>query len=366
MKDSYDKYDTIIGLEVHVQLNTCSKIFCSDVNEFDSEPNTNISAISLGHPGTLPKLNKAVINSAIKLGLATNCEITRFNHFDRKNYFYVDLPKGYQITQDKNPICKFGFVVIHDNNNHSKKIGINRIHMEEDAGKSIHDSHPESTLVNLNRAGVPLLEIVTDPVIVSADEAYNFLVEIRKLVRYIDICDGNMEEGSMRCDANISVKLRGASILGTRVEVKNMNSMRNVQRAIQHEEKRQIDLIESGGKIIQETRSYDALNDTTFLLRSKEMANDYRYFPEPDIQPYLITTIQITDLKSSLPTLPIEFYEKYTIQYNLSHYDASFLTESKEIAFYYEQLAKHISNKKVGVNWLMGLNNVGVAYLVSQ
>src|SRR5688572_18022130 len=255
-----EKYVVVVGLEVHAQLLTNSKIYNSDSTAFGSAPNTNVSVITLGHPGTLPKLNKKVLEYAIKMGLACECEISRFNIFDRKNYFYPDLPKGYQITQDRTPICKGGYITINTKTGESS-VKLNRIHLEEDAGKSIHFPHEKDTLVDLNRAGVPLIEIVTEPCLRSSDEAYALLTAIRKLVRYLDICDGNMEEGSLRCDANVSVMLKGAKVYGKKVEVKNMNSIRNVQRAIDHEIERQIELIEAGNTISSETRLFDASNE---------------------------------------------------------------------------------------------------------
>ena len=294
------KYEAVIGLEVHAQMLTKSKAYSNDVNEFGAHPNNNISAITLGHPGTLPKMNKKTIEFAIKLGLALGCDIARDQYFARKNYFYPDLPKGYQITQDKTPICTGGEVHIKLEEGTEKTIGITRIHREEDAGKSIHDVDIYDTLVDLNRAGVPLLEIVSEPDLRSSQEAYYYLTEIRKLVRYLDICDGNMEEGSMRCDANISVRLVGAPEFGTKVEVKNMNSIRNVQRAIEFEIIRQIEELENGGTLSQETRSFDALKGITISMRSKEAANDYRYFPEPDLLPLVIDEGQINAIHAEM------------------------------------------------------------------
>lgn len=278
-----DKYQLVVGLEVHAQLTTLSKAYAGDVNAFGSLPNSNTSPLTLGHPGTLPRINEKVVEYAIKIGLATDCQITEEMHFARKNYFYADLPKGYQITQDTTPICTLGKLVVKDAENRDKTIGITRIHIEEDAGKSIHDQDPYNTLIDLNRAGVPLVEIVSEPDLRSSEEAYNYLAEIRRLVRYLEICDGNMEEGSMRCDANVSVMLKGSKTFGNRCEVKNMNSLRNVQRAIEFEMNRQIEIIENGGKVQQQTRSFDAVNGITFALRDKEDAHDYRYFPEPEV-----------------------------------------------------------------------------------
>lgn len=360
-----NKYQAVIGLEVHAQMLTKTKAYSSDINEFGATPNTNVSVITLGHPGTLPRMNRKTIEYAIRLGIACGCEITPIQNFDRKNYFYPDLPKGYQITQDKTPICTGGHVVISDENGAEKTINLTRIHMEEDAGKSIHDVDVYDTLVDLNRAGVPLLEIVSEPDIRSSVEAYNYLTEVRKLVRYLDICDGNMEESSLRCDANVSVMLKDASTFGTKVEVKNMNSMRNVQKAIEFEIERQINALENGETIAQETRSFDALKGVTVSMRSKEAANDYRYFPEPDLLPIEIKKEQINAIKNEMPPLPRELFLRYTQSFGLSEYDAYNLTDSKEIALFYEELIRHTSNYKSAANWMMGevksyLNQNGV------
>ena len=350
----YDKYEAVIGLEVHAQVLTASKAYSNDSTEYGSLPNTNVSVISLGHPGTLPKSNKKVIEFAVKLGLACKSAIREVNEYARKNYFYADLPKGYQITQDKTPICTGGFITIKMTDGTEKEIGITRIHMEEDAGKSIHDQDPFDTLIDLNRAGVALLEIVSEPEMRSSDEAYAYLTEVRKLVRYLDVCDGNMEEGSLRCDANVSVRLKGESKFGRRCEVKNMNSIRNVQRAIDFEIKRQIDEIEAGREISQDTRSFDANTGTTSLLRSKEMANDYRYFPEPDLQPVIVTQEYIDIIRKQLPPLPNELFKKYTDTLSLSEYDAGVITDTKEIALYFEEMLHFTANYKSAANWLMG------------
>ena len=347
----YDKYEAVIGLEVHAQLSTKSKAYSSDSTEFGVLPNTNVSVITLAHPGTLPKANKKVVEYAVRLGLACKSTIREVNEYARKNYFYADLPKGYQITQDKTPICNGGFITIKKEDGSEKQINLTRIHMEEDAGKSIHDIDPFATLVDLNRAGVALLEIVSEPEIRSAEEAYQYLTEVRKLVRYLDICDGNMEEGSLRCDANVSVRLKGDPKFGRRTEVKNMNSIRNVQRAIEFEIKRQIDAIENGETISQDTRSFDATTGTTFILRSKEMANDYRYFPEPDLQPVIVSQEYIAKVKNTLPPLPNELFKKYTAL-GLSAYDAGVLTDSKEIALYFEEVIAKTINVKAASNWL--------------
>jgi aspartyl-tRNA(Asn)/glutamyl-tRNA(Gln) amidotransferase subunit B len=340
------KYEVVVGLEVHAQMLTATKAYSSDINEFGSNPNTNVSPITLGHPGTLPVMNKKTIEYAIRLGLACESKIADHQYFARKNYFYPDLPKGYQITQDKTPICVGGHLYIKLEDGSEKKIGITRIHMEEDAGKSIHDVDVYDTLVDLNRAGVPLLEIVSEPDIRSSQEAYDYVSEVRKLVRYLEICDGNMEEGSMRCDANVSVRLVGAAEFGTKVEVKNMNSIRNVQRAIEFEITRQIEALEKGETLFQETRSFDALKGITISMRSKEAANDYRYFPEPDLQPLFVDENQIQAIKSEMPALPRELFLKYTREFGLSEYDSYLLTDSKPIALYFESIIQHTKNYK--------------------
>jgi aspartyl-tRNA(Asn)/glutamyl-tRNA(Gln) amidotransferase subunit B len=347
----YNKYEAVIGLEVHAQLSTKSKAYSSDSTEFGVLPNTNVSPVSLGHPGTLPKANKRVIEFAVRLGLACKSTIREVNEYARKNYFYADLPKGYQITQDKTPICNGGYITIKNEDGSEKNITITRIHMEEDAGKSIHDIDPFDTLIDLNRAGVALLEIVSEPEIRNGYEAYQYLTEVRKLVRYLDICDGNMEEGSLRCDANISVRIKGTTAFGKRTEVKNMNSIRNVQRAIEYEVKRQIKAIENGEEIFQDTRSFDAVAGTTFVMRSKETANDYRYFPEPDLQPVIVTQEYISKVKNELPPLPNELFKKY-VSLGLSAYDAGVLTDTKEIALYFEDIIAKTKNAKSASNWL--------------
>ena len=349
-----NKYEAVIGLEVHAQMLTKTKAYSNDINEYGAHPNTNVSVITLGHPGTLPVMNKKTIEFAIRLGLACGSDIAPNQYFARKNYFYPDLPKGYQITQDKTPICTGGAIHIRTEDGEGKEIKITRIHMEEDAGKSIHDVDVYDTLVDLNRAGTPLLEIVSEPDIRTSQEAYNYVTEVRKLVRYLDICDGNMEEGSLRCDANISVNLKGASEFGTKVEVKNMNSIRNVQRAIEFEIARQIEAIENGETISQETRGFDALKGITISQRSKEAANDYRYFPEPDLQPLVVMKEDIEAIKSEMPALPRELFYRYTKEYGLSDYDAYNLTDNKGIALFYESLIQHTKNYKAAANWMMG------------
>ena len=350
-----EKYEAVIGLEVHAQLLTQTKAYSNDENIYGAAPNTKTSAITLGHPGTLPVSNKKVIEYAVKLGLSVGAKIRKHNEYARKNYFYADLPKGYQITQDTTPICNGGVIEILDEKNKTKKINITRIHMEEDAGKSIHDLDPFNTLIDLNRAGVPLLEIVSEPEIKTGDEAFNYVMEVRKLVRYLDICDGNMEEGSLRCDANISVRIRGESKFGTKVEVKNMNSSRNVKNAIDFEIKRQIEVIENGGQIVHETRGFDAVKGITISQRHKEEANDYRYFPEPDLQPIEITKEYIEQIKKTLPLLPKELKTIYQREYKLSQYDSNLLIEDKETALFFNEICALTNNYKLAANIINGV-----------
>jgi len=346
----YDKYEPVIGLEVHAQLKTKSKAFCSCSTDFNASPNTNTCPICLGHPGTLPVLNKNLVEFILRMGLASNCEITERSIFARKNYFYPDLPKGYQISQYENPICKNGFIEID-----GKKIGITRIHMEEDAGKSIHDLHDNETLVDLNRCGVPLIEIVSEPDIRSSDEAYKYLTKIKQIVKYLDICDGNMEEGSLRCDANISVRLKGQEEFGTKTEVKNLNSFRNVADAIESEIKRQIELIENSEKVIHQTLTYDAKTKLTSSMRSKEEAHDYRYFPEPDLVTVHVNEEWEKNVKDNLPELPDKRINRLIKQYSIPQYDAEVLTQDREIADYFENVSKAVDKKsyKTASNWIM-------------
>ncbi len=352
MSTIYDKYEAVIGLEIHAQLQTKTKAYSSDKNEYGATPNTNVSVVTLGHPGTLPMYNKTAINFAVKMGLACDSKITQDMIFARKNYFYPDLPKGYQITQDETPICTGGKILIKTEDGQDKEVALTRIHLEEDAGKSIHDLDPYNTLIDLNRAGVPLIEIVSEPEIKSSVEAYNYVTEVRRLVRYLEICDGNMEEGSLRCDANVSVMLKGANEFGNRTEVKNMNSMRNVQKAIEFEIKRQIDLIEQGATILTETRSFNAANGSTDSMRSKEAANDYRYFPEPDLQPIQVTQEYVEGVKKQMPPLPHFLFKKYTQEYGLSEYDSNVLTDDKSIALFFEEVTKNTTNFKSASNWV--------------
>jgi aspartyl-tRNA(Asn)/glutamyl-tRNA(Gln) amidotransferase subunit B len=347
-------YEPVIGLEIHCQLNTLSKAYASDATTYGAAPNTQVSPISLGHPGTLPVLNEAVVRSAIKLGIAVDAKIRAYNVFARKNYFYADLPKGYQITQHNTPICNGGYVQIKNKEGEEKRIGLTRIHMEEDSGKSLHDVDPFNTLIDLNRAGVPLLEIVSEPDFRSGEEAYNYLAEMRKLVRYLDISDGNMEEGSLRCDVNVSVRPVGQEKFGTKVEIKNMNSFRNVQKAIDFEIQRQIALIESGGTVVQETRTFDAAKGSTTVMRAKEDAHDYRYFTEPDLPPLVVSETYIKEVADAMPPLPSALLKKYTETLGLSAYDAGVITENKAFALYFEALIGLVDQAKTAANWMMG------------
>lgn len=345
-------YETVIGLEVHVQLATHSKAFCGDDARFGGAPNTHVSTISLGHPGTLPQLNKKQIEFAVRLGLALGCQINMHNAFDRKNYFYADLPKGYQITQDKLPICVGGVLNITTKDG-EKEIRIHHIHMEEDAGKSIHDADAFDSLIDLNRAGVPLLEIVSEPDLRSADEVDAYMTAMRQLVRYLEVSDGNMEEGSLRCDCNVSIRPKGDTHLNARCEIKNMNSMRFARRAIEYEVNRQIQIVESGGRVEQQTLNFDPETGVTAPLRSKEDAHDYRYFPEPDLPPIVILPEYLEAIKMQMPSLPWELIERFKTEYGLSDYDANLLTEEKETALFYLQLCNATTNYKAAANLII-------------
>lgn len=354
MEEKYRGYTPVIGLEVHAQLLTKSKAFSQDSTEYGALPNSNISAITLALPGSLPKPNKKHFDYAMRMGLALNCQITKQNIYARKNYFYPDLPKGYQISQDKTPLCTKGFLTIDLENGDQKEIGITRIHIEEDSGKSTHLPGEEDTLVDYNRAGVPLIEIVSEPDLRSADEAYRYLQEIRRIVRYLEICDGNMEEGSLRCDVNVSVMKRGSTTFGNKVEVKNMNSFRNVARAIEYEIHRQIDDIEAGNTIVTDTRGFDAVEGKTYSMRMKETMNDYRYFPEPDLLPVTVTQEWVEEVRASLPPLPRELRRKFVEEYGLPKYDAEVLTDDKEIALYFEEVCTFTKHYKAASNLMMG------------
>ncbi|MEM7173943.1 MAG: Asp-tRNA(Asn)/Glu-tRNA(Gln) amidotransferase subunit GatB [Bacteroidota bacterium] len=349
---SANEYIPTIGLEVHAQLLTKSKMFAPEATSYGKAPNAQVSAITLAHPGTMPMLNRKAIDSALKMGLACHTSITRYNEFARKNYFYPDLAKGYQITQDKTPLCTDGYVTI--DTPLEKKIRIKRIHIEEDTAKSMHDMMPGYTLLDFNRAGCPLIEIVTEPDVSTQEEAYAFLAEIRRLVRYLEICNGNMEEGSLRCDANISVRKKGTEQLGQKVEVKNMNSMRHVQMAIAYEIKRQIKILEEGGKILSSTRSYHAEAGITVHQRNKETMSEYRYFPEPDLSPLIVDKGWIQTIQENMPPLPRVLAKKFTTLYKLSTYDTNVLLEDKSIALFFEQTCPHTTHYKAVANWMMG------------
>lgn len=346
---SYSDWEVVIGLEIHAQLKTNSKMFSEDSTEFGGGDNKNTSPVSFGLPGALPVTNEKAVEMSVKTGLALNCSIREKSVFARKNYFYPDLPKGYQISQYDEPICEEGYIdILLDGE--KKRIGIERAHMEEDAGKSTH--HGEYTLINLNRAGVPLLEIVSKPDMRSAKEAAQYARSVRSILRYIDICDGNLEEGSMRCDCNISVRKPGEP-LGTKVELKNINSFRFVEKAIEYEAQRQIDLKEAGEEIHQETRLYDSTKNQTFSMRKKENAHDYRYFPDPDLLPVIVEQSWIENIKNNLPELPLKKAERFQQEYGLPEYDAFVLTTEREMAEYFETTAKACGNAKSASNWIM-------------
>ena len=346
-------YQAVIGLEVHVQLTTESKIFSPDANNSSTAPNQNVSVVSLGHPGTLPVLNEAALESAVKMGLACHCKINQESHFARKNYFYPDLPKGYQTTQDKAPVCLGGKVELFGEGLDKTHAELHHIHLEDDAGKSVHDAG-DATLVDLNRAGTPLIEIVTEPCMNHAAEAVAFLQEIRRLVRYLGVSGGNMEEGELRCDVNVSVMPAGSTTLGQKVEVKNMNSINNVRKAVDHEIIRQMDQTEKGEEIISETRTFDATTGTTAGMRFKETMNDYRYFPDPDLPPFILENSYLDKVKSQLPALPGVLRNQFSSAYQLSDYDVALLTEEKETALYFDALCTKTTFYKAAANWCNG------------
>ncbi|HSW93192.1 MAG TPA: Asp-tRNA(Asn)/Glu-tRNA(Gln) amidotransferase subunit GatB [Gammaproteobacteria bacterium] len=349
------EWETVIGLEVHAQLSTRSKIFSGASTEFGAEPNTQACAIDLGFPGVLPVLNAEAVTMAIRLGLGINADITKRSIFARKNYFYPDLPKGYQISQLDHPVVGKGFLDISLDDGSVKRIHITRAHLEEDAGKSLHEDFHGQSGIDLNRAGTPLLEIVSEPDMRSSKEAVAYLKTLHSLVRYLQICDGNMQEGSFRCDANVSVRRKGDTKLGTRTELKNINSFRFVERAINYEVERQIALIESGGKITQETRLYDPGKNETRPMRSKEEANDYRYFPDPDLLPLVITEEQIEAVRKTLPELPQQKRQRFMDQYELSQYDATVMSSSRAMADFFETVVKTSGDQpKLSANWVMG------------
>lgn len=361
------QFEAVIGLEVHAQLLTETKAFCGCSTKFGNPPNTNVCPVCLGHPGVLPVMNKKMIEFAVLMGLATNCEIKNRSIFERKNYFYPDLPKGYQTSQFAEPICENGLIEVVTSQGEKKNIRIKRIHLEEDAGKSIHDQGFE-TLVDVNRCGVPLIEIVTEPDINTAEEAYLYLIKIKQLVQYLNICDGNMEEGSLRCDANVSIRPIGETKLGTKTEIKNLNSFRNVERSINFEIERQKELIEENKKITQQTLLWNADLNEAFPMRSKEEANDYRYFPDPDLLPVIVTEDWKNEIAKQLPELPDEKRNRYAAQFNLPEYDSTVLTQTKDLAEYFEKVITVTKDYKSASNWVMGevLKNINEQKITAE
>jgi len=347
------EYEPVIGLEVHAQLLTETKIFCGCSTRFGEEPNSNTCPICLGMPGVLPVLNKKVVEYAIKMAIATHCRVNKTSTWARKNYFYPDLPKGYQITQFAHPIAEAGYVDIEIDGT-KKRIGITRIHMEEDAGKSIHDDLSPFSYVDLNRAGVPLIEIVSEPDMRNTDEAVHYLRRVHEILVYLEICDGNMEEGSFRCDANISLRPKGEKEFGIRAELKNMNSFHNVQHALEYEIQRQRAILEGGGRVVQETRLWDVPQGVTHSMRGKEEARDYRYFPEPDLVPVVISDEWKENIKNTIPELPMEKRERFISEYGVPSYDAGVLTADRDLADYYEETVRLCGKPKIASNWVMG------------
>jgi aspartyl-tRNA(Asn)/glutamyl-tRNA(Gln) amidotransferase subunit B len=347
------EFEAVIGLEVHAQLLTDAKIFCGCSTKFGGAPNSHTCQICLGMPGVLPVLNKKVVEYAMKMALATNCKINASCSFARKNYFYPDLPKGYQISQYAYPLAEHGYVIL-DVDGKQKKIGITRIHMEEDAGKLLHDEHNPVSYVDLNRTGVPLIEIVSEPDLRSSEEAADYLKCLHEILVYLEICDGNMEEGSFRCDANVSIRPKGQKEFGTRAELKNMNSFRNVQRALEYEIKRQQYIVENGGTVVQETRLWDDAQGATNSMRSKEEAHDYRYFPDPDLVPINVDKAWVEKIRKELPELPLTKRERFIKDYQIPAYDAGVLTADKALANYYEEVVAICAKPKAASNWVMG------------
>jgi aspartyl-tRNA(Asn)/glutamyl-tRNA(Gln) amidotransferase subunit B len=360
------EWETVIGLEIHAQLSTKSKIFSGSAIAYGAPPNAQANLVDLGYPGVLPVLNAEVVRMAVKFGLAIGARIAPHSVFARKNYFYPDLPKGYQISQYELPIVAEGSMNVELEDGTVKRIGVTRAHLEEDAGKSLHEGLPGVSGIDLNRAGTPLVEIVSEPDMRSAKEAVAYMKKVHTLVRYLEICDGNMQEGSFRCDANVSVRRKGAEKFGTRAEIKNLNSFRFVEKAINYEVERQIEIIESGGKVKQETRLYDPDKGETRSMRSKEEANDYRYFPDPDLLPVVLDETFIAGVRATLPELPDQKAARFASEYGLSVYDAGVLTASRELASYYEDVAREVPGEpKLAANWVMGelaaaLNKDGV------
>jgi aspartyl-tRNA(Asn)/glutamyl-tRNA(Gln) amidotransferase subunit B len=350
-----ESWETVIGLEIHAQLATKSKIFSASATAYGAPPNAQANLVDLGYPGVLPVLNQAVVTMAVKFGLAIAAQVTPVSVFARKNYFYPDLPKGYQISQYELPIVAKGHMDIVLEDGTTKRVGITRAHLEEDAGKSMHEGLGAASGIDLNRAGTPLIEIVSEPDMRSAREAVAYMKKIHTLVRYLEICDGNMQEGSFRCDANVSVRRKGTEKLGTRAEIKNLNSFRFVEKAIHYEVARQIDIIESGGKVLQETRLYDPDKGETRSMRSKEEANDYRYFPDPDLLPVAVDAAFIAGVRATLPELPDEKAARFAAMFGLSAYDAGVLTASRELGDYFEAVVREIpQDPKLAANWVMG------------
>ncbi len=345
------EFEPVIGLEVHVQLKTKSKLFCSCATDFGASPNTQVCPVCLGHPGVLPVMNKKALDYAVLCGLALNCSISKFSKFDRKNYFYPDLPKNYQVSQFDKPFCYDGYIMIHVDGK-EKRIGVTRAHLEEDAGKLVHSDTTASSGVDFNRTGIPLLEIVSEPDLRSPEEAYAYLVALKSIVEYLDISDCNMEEGSLRCDANVSIRPKGQKEFGVKTEIKNMNSFRGVLKALTYEIERQTEEVICGGKIVQETRLWDADKNMTFSMRSKEEAHDYRYFPEPDLVPVVLTDADIDEVRTKLPELPAARMERFVDAYGISDYDAEVLTGDKALAEYYEECTKLCKDYKMISNWI--------------
>jgi len=347
------KYEAVIGLEVHAQLQTTTKIFCGCETAFGEDANTRTCPVCIGMPGVLPVLNKKAVEYAVKTGLATHCSISPFSRFARKNYFYPDLPKGYQVSQYELPICEHGYVEIVVNGE-VKRIGLTRIHLEEDAGKNLHQAESGASLVDLNRAGTPLMEIVSEPDIRTAEEASEYLQKLRAILRYIEVSDADMEKGNFRCDANVSIRPVGAKEFGTRAEIKNVNSFKFVQKAIEYEIKRQAQVLDEGGRVIQETRLFDSSKGVTFSMRSKEEAHDYRYFPEPDLVPIVVAKETIEHIRATIPELPDAKRARFVKEYGLPEYDADMLTQSRAIAAYFEEAVKLSGQAKAVANWIMG------------
>ena len=347
------KYEAVIGLEVHAQLQTNTKIFCGCETKFGEDANTRTCPVCIGMPGVLPVLNKKAVEFIVKTGLATHCTISSYSRFARKNYFYPDLPKGYQISQYELPVCEGGYAEIMVDGK-IKRIGLTRIHLEEDAGKNLHQPEGGASLVDLNRAGTPLMEIVSEPDIRSPEEASEYLKKLRAILRYIEVSDADMEKGNFRCDANVSIRPVGAKEFGTRAEVKNVNSFKFVQKALEYEIKRQAQVLDDGGKVIQETRLFDSTKGVTFSMRSKEEAHDYRYFPEPDLVPIVVSRETVEDIKKTIPELPDARRERFAKEYGLPEYDADMLTQSRALAAYFEETAKLSGQPKVASNWIMG------------